>query len=72
MNKNQKSIVFLGFIFVMVIAMGILYVNFLNDKPFIQQQNQQQNLSPNDMINGIKSFVDTTTSNIKAPPPIKP
>ena len=71
MNKNQKSMVFLGFIFVMVIGMVVLYENFLHDKPMIEKQQQealQQNLTPDQMINGIKSFVNTTTNNIKAPP----
>jgi len=75
MNKNHKAVVFLSIMFVLVIGMLAVYANFLNDKPLIDAQNKQsqfQTLSPNDAINGIKNFVDTTTSNIKAPPPIKP
>ena len=73
MNKNRRAILFLAVMFVLVVGMLGVYGSFLNDKPMIDAQNkqgQQQNLSPNDMINGIKSFVDTTTSNIKSPPPL--
>lgn len=75
MSKNKKSVIFLGFIFILVIGMSVVYMNFLKDKPLIDQQNQQvqeQTFSPGDVIKGVKGFIDTTTSNIKAPPPIKP
>ena len=56
---------------IMCLVMLAVYVNFLHDKPLIDAQNQQS-LTPEQMANGVKSFIDTTTSNIKPPPPIKP
>lgn len=72
MNKNQKSVLFLSCMGVMCLVMFVIYVNFLHDKPLIDAQNkqsiQQQNLTPDQMVNGIKSFITTTTSVIKTPP----
>ena len=75
MNKNSKSILFLAIMFVLVVGMLGVYGNFLHDKPMIDKQNQQfqqQSFSPGDIINGVKGFIETTTSNIKPPPPITP
>ena len=75
MNKNHKAMMFLAVMFVLVVGMLAVYANFLKDKPMIDQQNQQaqeQTFSPGDVIKGVKGFIDTTTSNIKPPPPIKP
>lgn len=50
--------------------MLVLYMNFLHDKPLIDQQNNQ-NLSPDQMVQGVKNFINDTISTIK-PIPIKP
>ena len=50
--------------------MLVLYANFLSDEKAAQAK-QQQVLSPDQMVSGIKKFVNDTTSNIK-PIPVKP
>lgn len=71
MNKNKKSVLFLAIMSIMVLVMFTIYVNFLHDKPLIDAQNQQA-LSPDQMVIGVKSFINATTSNIKPPPQITP
>ena len=72
MDKNHKSMIFLAMIFVMVVSMLVLYNQYLQDKPAIEaQQNLYKNqpvLTPEQMANGVKNFIDTTTSNIHPPP----
>lgn len=63
--------VFLAMIFVMVVSMLVLYNYYLQDKPAIlkqEQQGQEPVLTPDQMVNGVKNFVQTTTSNIHPPP----
>jgi hypothetical protein len=71
LNKNQKSVLFLSVMSIMILVMLTLYVNFLHDKPKIQAQ-EEPVLSSDQMIKGIKSFYNATTSNIRPPPPITP
>lgn len=71
MDKNKKAATFLTIMGVMCILMLVLYMNFLHDKPLIDNQNQQQLLSPDQMVNNVKQFVNDTTSTIK-PIPLKP
>ena len=71
MDKNHKSILVLAIIFVTTIGMFVIYANFQADQKLIQEQ-QQQNLTPEQMENGIKSFINSTTSNIHPPPKFTP
>ena len=68
MNKNRKSVMFLGFIFIMVIGMLFIYSSFQNDKSMHTQQAQV--LQPDQMLSGVKQFITVTTSNMKPVPPI--
>ena len=70
MNKNKKGAIFLTIMSIMCILMLVLYANFLSDEKAAQAK-QQQVLSPDQMVNGIKKFVNDTTSNI-TPIPVKP
>ena len=74
MNKNQKMVIMVGFIFCMCGAMLVLSVNYTKDKPLIDAQNQQSvisnvNLSPDQMVNGLKQFANVTETNLSGKMP---
>ena len=66
-------IIAVGFIFVMCGAMLYLSSQYTKDKPLIDAQRQQAvsqvNLSPSQMANGIKQFINDTSSNLNRPMP---
>ena len=69
MNKNTRSAAFLAAMGIMCLAMYFVYVNFQNDKPAILKQEQQnQVLTPGQMVQGVQNFINDTTSNLKSPP----
>ena len=72
MQKKTKQVIFLCGIWVIVIVMFVTFENFQKDKPLIQQQmaQNQQNLTPDQAINGIKNFVGTIQNDTKNPPSI--
>ena len=74
MNKNQKMVIMVGFIFCMCGAMLVLSYNYNKDKPLIDAQNQQSavsnvNLSPDQMISGIKQFANVSMTNLSGKMP---
>lgn len=58
---------FLAVMFVLVVGMLGVYGSFLKDKPAIEAQQNQPVLSPDQMVSGVKNFINTTTSNIHPP-----
>jgi hypothetical protein len=52
---------------IMVMLMLVLYMNFLNNK----ETSNSQNLSPDQMIQGVQNFMHDMTSSIK-PIPVTP
>ena len=74
MNKNQKMVIMVGFIFCMCGAMLVLSFDYNKDKPMIDAQNQQSvisnvNLSPDQMVNGLKQFANVTATNLSGKMP---
>lgn len=70
----KKPILILIASMLMMVMMLIAYSQYLKDKPLIEEQNrqaqQQSTLTPDQMVSGIKQFLNDTTSTIKPPPPI--
>ena len=69
MNKNKRAILFLGFMGMLCLAIFFVYINFQQDKPAIlKQEQEQQVLTPGQMVQGVQNFINDTTSNLKGPP----
>ena len=73
MNKNHKMLIAVMFIVGSSIGMLILSQDYMRDKPLIDAQRQQAvsqvNLTPDQMVNGIKQFINDTSSNLNRPMP---
>ena len=67
MSPNKRATIFTIVMSMAVLAMLFLYVNFLHDKPAIEQQNQQ-NLTPNQIVNGTSKFIKDMTTPLQGPP----
>ena len=74
MNKNQKMIIMVGFIFAMCGAMLVLSADYTKDKPLIDAQNRQNAISnvdmnPQDIVSSMKKFANDTLPNLQRPMP---
>ena len=59
--------------FIISMSMGILFIFYDFEKPLMDAQAQNgNNLSPSQMIQGVKDFADNAMKNTKAPPGVLP